>query len=820
MMNANEILALLAGEEKSEKRNFWISLLQSGISITEPLLDEGNAKVAIYEPEKDTGYAEIFINELLRCEVVIDSIITDEPAGKEMGEKYGIECVNLGGLSVRKSIDFVVIVSSENYRRLRLKILNETSAEVISLKGLIELVLYSRILIRFVLGTAQYCINSCVLGWPMVSDFNDEELFNIAEKINFSFTEYRGNPERFKSLYGDLREYSDDYIKEIFQERNVIQIGNRHVSADYTGRFYNIINSRRLTVGQPNEAEYGIYVMGGCTAFGLGTDDRHTLSSLLQKKINEYYGSVKNSKCSVYDLSVRDTRINLAQDFIRSDEKKKKLVIDVFRADLEYPKGGEGRIYRYFRKCLKEKDIEYIDLTSTLYDVEKRVGTYFDMTHINHRGYKAIAEKVWNDFLKPIFESGELSDDNETINGLTLSGKWKMLHGVGHSVSEFFTHSNAKNVGVYFSGEKRDKLFDFIDTFVQTGVKVTIIVEDDGIQDENLVFPDIKHLKLSDITADDKLDIVLLSTVENIAETKSRIKGLLKTEVIPLNDVIELMWDKYFFYPKISEKFEDSGAYLCICFWPGISDLNLPASIEQSRAAEGLSEEMLDRNFTYLGANLYNEITVFSKEYLKEVTESRLDNSDGIKAKNADRKGSAVNVEHGVRRTASQPKGAKRRVHVFGGGAAFGIGAEDKYTLPSFLQEQMNLHSKNFNTEPILVENEGVCLYSVSNINILDEKIAQKLRKGNIADGDIVIWLIDKRYSITETDKKSFAYLTACLGHDIQAVDLTQTMRLAQKKLAYIDRKHVNHRGYKIASTKLYMDYVKRVIDSNFAHKK
>jgi [citrate (pro-3S)-lyase] ligase len=128
----------------------------------------------------------------------------------------------------------------------------------------------------------------------------------------------------------------------------------------------------------------------------------------------------------------------------------------------------------------------------------------------------------------------------------------------------------------------------------------------------------------------------------------------------------------------------------------------------------------------------------------------------------------------------------------------------------------MNLHSKNFNSEPIAVENEGVCLNKVGDFDILDEKITPKLRDGNIKDGDIVIWLMDKRYSITETDKVSFAFLTVCLEqHGIQVIDLTQTMRIVQRKLAYIDKKHVNHRGYKIVATKLYMDYIKRVIDGN-----
>ena len=438
-------------------------------------------------------------------------------------------------------------------------------------------------------------------------------------------------------------------------------------------------------------------------------------------------------------------------DFIRRDEKKNKLVIHVFRADWEYPKGGSGRIHRYIKKSVNKQGFHYIDLTSTLYAVEKSVGTYLDTTHTNHRGYKAVADKVWNDFLKPLFESGELSLENEPIDALPFWDKWKMLRGASHPVSEFFTENDIRNVAViYNDSEKHYMLYDLIDSLTESGVSVTAIVEE--AKDKKLALPNVKYGKLIDIKAGVMPDIVVLANVGNIAQSKERAKKLLKTEIVALSDVVEMMWNKYFFYPKIAEKIGNSGVYFCIGF---LSDTS-----KVKTAAKGTT------------------------------------------------------VENEARRTVGQPDGAKRCVHVFGGEIAYGVGADDEYTISSSMQEQMNIHSKTYNTEPVMIQNEGLCRNDMSDIEELDEVIARKLRAGNIAGGDIVIWLIEKRYSITESDELSFAYLSACLEQSgIQMTDLTKLTNMTQKKTDK-DKSNVNRKMYKEVAVKL-MNYVKKVIDGS-----
>jgi [citrate (pro-3S)-lyase] ligase len=151
-------------------------------------------------------------------------------------------------------------------------------------------------------------------------------------------------------------------------------------------------------------------------------------------------------------------------------------------------------------------------------------------------------------------------------------------------------------------------------------------------------------------------------------------------------------------------------------------------------------------------------------------------------------------------------------VLVFGAGPAFGIGSEDKYTFPSLLQEQLNSHAEKSGGR-YLAENYGVCGDGVSEKDVM-KLIEDKIRDGSVADGDIVIWFMDKRYSITESDKMSFAYLRKCLERlGIHFLDLTHTMRIAQKKRVYIDKKHVNHRGNKMLASKIYFDYVKNVLE-------
>lgn len=85
------------------------------------------------------------------------------------------------------------------------------------------------------------------------------------------------------------------YIKEpsgilevLMPHRSYVGVdGDRHFE-DYKGQYLNIMNGHRRTLWQPNNFKRTIYILGGCSIFGIGVRDEGTLASQLQKLLNQH----------------------------------------------------------------------------------------------------------------------------------------------------------------------------------------------------------------------------------------------------------------------------------------------------------------------------------------------------------------------------------------------------------------------------------------------------------------------------------------------------------------------------------------------------
>ena len=99
------------------------------------------------------------------------------------------------------------------------------------------------------------------------------------------------NEEALKCLYQDDCGESTpiEYARELWYpypvrrrfENDII------VNADYSSRYINIENGIRRTYYQPKEYVNTIYITGACYVLGLYVEDRHTISSLLSKRLTE-----------------------------------------------------------------------------------------------------------------------------------------------------------------------------------------------------------------------------------------------------------------------------------------------------------------------------------------------------------------------------------------------------------------------------------------------------------------------------------------------------------------------------------------------------
>ena len=89
--------------------------------------------------------------------------------------------------------------------------------------------------------------------------------------------------EIIKKLYDGI---SLDYIMQVYDGAKVIQFENNKRLVDFQSKYVNIVNGIRLTTDQPEKFQNRIHLYGACTIRGTGVEDAHTISSLLQKKVN------------------------------------------------------------------------------------------------------------------------------------------------------------------------------------------------------------------------------------------------------------------------------------------------------------------------------------------------------------------------------------------------------------------------------------------------------------------------------------------------------------------------------------------------------
>ncbi len=107
-----------------------------------------------------------------------------------------------------------------------------------------------------------------------------------------------------KNSYKIPKEFYRDFFDELYSESYAESIAglNEKVAVDTSspcgklkdcsGKYYNVKDGERHTVGQPETYKRTIYFVGACLIYGLYAEDKNTIESFLQKRLNDaQYGA-------------------------------------------------------------------------------------------------------------------------------------------------------------------------------------------------------------------------------------------------------------------------------------------------------------------------------------------------------------------------------------------------------------------------------------------------------------------------------------------------------------------------------------------------
>lgn len=217
---------------------------------------------------------------------------------------------------------------------------------------------------------------------------NMARIFEINNPSELEKTIISGNIDKTKlinSIYFD-RGYSHEFVKCVnnpilIEEKNGIQF-----VAERRSEYHNCVNGYRVTANQPSEFFNTIYFFGNSVCYGVGTDDNHTIPSVLQNRINSQYDN--SSPYSVLNCANTGGANTLA--IIKSFEYHSPAEGDIIVLCM-----GFGSLIKkvYSKKTIWVETKDILSRPHSLGDI------YYDIDHMNPIGYEACGNYLFDNML-------------------------------------------------------------------------------------------------------------------------------------------------------------------------------------------------------------------------------------------------------------------------------------------------------------------------------------------------------------------------------------------------------------------------------------
>lgn len=229
-----------------------------------------------------------------------------------------------------------------------------------------------------------------------ISNITREEKERIGK--NMFWTEYLENAKIYSELLEQVLGMKDDerdsFIRSCLNLPSVIVKGQLCYQCEFTSKYVNVVGGNRVTTNMPKHIRNSVYIAGNSFVFGALVDDEHTISSLLQKKLNQnenmknYFAINEGIRGVPFCESIK--RLN--QDTLQKDD------IVVLFIDIERLLKSVGNDVA--ASILKNIDIYHLEDVFNRLDRNK-IESYFieSPIHPNAFGYQITA-----DYLMKIFE--------------------------------------------------------------------------------------------------------------------------------------------------------------------------------------------------------------------------------------------------------------------------------------------------------------------------------------------------------------------------------------------------------------------------------
>lgn len=228
--------------------------------------------------------------------------------------------------------------------------------------------------------------NLCILRCPMVMDLEQKtEREALLAMHTEKDEEWFQSDEGIQVFCDGLKEYDREKIDEMMDFQF---IGNHTgvYNMDVRNSMLNVIDGIRFTSDTPFMYNRTIHMFGPSTLFGVGVEDKHTISSYVQRYVNHKFPE-KNIRVVNHGVPRADD-IDIAR-LIRSTPVKSADMIVIVYSRLE-----ENHNIR----CAFEK-IKCLDVHQIFERPHDMGEIFLDTTHWNHKPNRRISEYLVDGFL-------------------------------------------------------------------------------------------------------------------------------------------------------------------------------------------------------------------------------------------------------------------------------------------------------------------------------------------------------------------------------------------------------------------------------------
>lgn len=228
--------------------------------------------------------------------------------------------------------------------------------------------------------------NLCILRCPLVMDIEQKtEREALLAMHTVQDKEWFRSQEGIQVFCDGLKDYDGKKINEMMDFQFIGNHTGVH-NIDVRNSMLNIIDGIRFTSDTPFVYNRTIHMFGPSTLFGVGVEDKHTISSYVQRYVNQKF---PEKKIRVVNHGVpRADDIDIAR-LIRSTPIKSADMIVIVYSRLE-----ENHNIRFaFEK------IKYLDAHQIFQRPHDMGEIFLDTTHWNHKPNSRISEYLVNEFL-------------------------------------------------------------------------------------------------------------------------------------------------------------------------------------------------------------------------------------------------------------------------------------------------------------------------------------------------------------------------------------------------------------------------------------